>query len=87
VRARARERARDFFGKCLKIKVRVERKCGELLAQTVEHGGDRKTESRSNHSTLNDIGLTRDQSSRYQQLAAMPDDSPLNFDDTLVCPQ
>jgi hypothetical protein len=56
------------------IKVRAERRCGELLATTVQHGGDRKTESRSNAPTLIDMGLTRDESSRYQQLAAMPDE-------------
>jgi hypothetical protein len=56
------------------IKVRAERKCGELLAQTVEHGGDRKSDSRSDAPTLNEMGITKDQSSRYQQLAAMPDE-------------
>ena len=54
------------------IKVRAERRCGELLRTTVEHGGDRRSESRSKAPTLNDMGLTRDESSRYQQLAAMP---------------
>jgi hypothetical protein len=56
------------------IKVRAERRCGELLTVSVEHGGDRRSESRSKAPTLNDMGLTRDESSRYQQLAAMPDD-------------
>lgn len=54
------------------IKVRAERRCGELLSATVQHGGDRRSESRSNSPTLNDMGLTKDESSRYQQLAAMP---------------
>lgn len=54
------------------IKVRAERRCGELLSTTVQHGGDRRSESRSNASTLNEMGLTKDESSRYQQLAAMP---------------
>ena len=53
------------------IKVRAERRCGELLQATVEHGGDRKSESRSKAPTLNDMGLTKDESSRYQSLASM----------------
>lgn len=62
----------DLIQYATEIKVRAERRCGELLATTVQHGGDRKTESRSNAPTLIDMGLTRDESSRYQQLAAMP---------------
>jgi hypothetical protein len=65
------------------IKVRAERKCGELLRESAERG-ERATASanlaqapKSHDSTsvptLSDIGLTRDQSSRYQQLASMSD--------------
>lgn len=57
----------------------AERKCGELLRQSAERG-ERATSETGNPSfqaskptTLDDIGITRDQSSRYQQLAAMPD--------------
>lgn len=65
------------------IKVRAERRCGELLAGTAAAGeratrnsGGANIPSVSNRSTprpptLADIGLTRDESSRYQQLAAM----------------
>jgi hypothetical protein len=65
------------------IKVRAERRCGELLARTEKNTGARmngralggasvveRHDSRS--PTLADMGLTRDESSRYQQLAAMP---------------
>lgn len=67
------------------IKVRAERRCGELLRVTAERG-ERATQIRgganiataSNDSTplstLADMGLTRDESSRYQQLAAMPEE-------------
>jgi hypothetical protein len=63
------------------IKVRAERRCGELLATTEKNRGaagstqsiavercDRDTP------TLASMGLTKDESSRYQQLAAMPDE-------------
>lgn len=59
------------------IKVRAERRCGELLAHTAATGerASRGKPSETSHaSTLSDMGLTRDESSRYQQLAAMPAD-------------
>jgi len=58
------------------IKVRAERRCGELLRTTEKNkGGNPNLSRRSTGSlpTLESIGITRDESSRYQQLAAMPD--------------
>lgn len=62
------------------IKVRAERRCGELLATTEKNRGaagvgtsavqrDYRTPP-----TLEEMGLTKNESSRYQQLAAMPDE-------------
>lgn len=62
------------------IKVRAERKAGELLAAMKERGelarqgGDRKSESRSEPTTLIDLGVRADESSRWQSLASMTDD-------------
>lgn len=61
------------------IKVRAERRCGELLARTEKNTGGRPLENpsddaRGSSPTLRDMGLTYDESSRYQQLAAMPAD-------------
>jgi hypothetical protein len=62
------------------IKVRAERKAGELLSQMkvrgelTPHGGDRKSESRSETTNLNSVGITPDQSSRWQQLASMSEE-------------
>lgn len=62
------------------IKVRAERRCGEMLAQMKErgeltsHGGDRKSESRSDTTNLNEVGITADQSSRWQSLASMSEE-------------
>ena len=64
--------------------MRAERRCGELLRTTDKNKGAagvgsnqyRKAELPSNDATaptLSDMGLTRDESSRYQRLAAMPD--------------
>lgn len=65
------------------IKVRAERKCGAMLAESAEHG-ERATPGVNQHTrssndtttspTLKQIGITRDQSSRYQQLASMSDE-------------
>lgn len=66
------------------IKVRAERRCGELLARTEKNAGARlngKDQSgssvvercdRRETPTLADMGLSKSESSRYQQLAAMP---------------
>lgn len=62
------------------IKVRAERRAGELLSQMkasgelATHGGDRKSKSRSEETNLNDVGITADQSSRWQQLASMSEE-------------
>jgi len=55
------------------IKIRAERKCGELLAVEIQHGGDRKSGSRSHAVTLTSLGLSNKQSSRYQQIAKVPE--------------
>lgn len=60
------------------IKVRAERKAGELLAQSFQSGerarsgGAMKKESPP--ATLSDIGISNDQSSRWQSLAGMSDE-------------
>jgi N6-adenosine-specific RNA methylase IME4 len=59
------------------IKIRAERRMGELLREIKEdgelqHGGDRKSESRFHRATLNDIGISRTQSFRWQRAASLP---------------
>lgn len=62
------------------IKVRAERRCGELLARTEKNTGAKGAGPIAverydrNTPTLAQMGLTKDESSRYQQLAAMPAD-------------
>jgi hypothetical protein len=58
------------------IKVRAERRCGELLASTERAPAGRPSANTSERSTdspptLAEMGLTRDESSRYQSLASM----------------
>jgi hypothetical protein len=59
------------------IKVRAERRCGEMLASAELRNGGHAARARSHVATeapptLRDMGLTKSESSRYQQLAAMP---------------
>jgi len=63
--------------KVREIRVRAERRAGELVKLSqqngeVTHGGDR--ESRSRRTTLKDVEISRDQSSKWQQLAAVPEE-------------
>ena len=63
------------------IRVRAERRCGELLAEMDKAKGGRPIENRSHDSTgfvaetktLSDLGITKDQSSKWQKLAAVPE--------------
>ncbi len=61
------------------IKVRAERRAGQILSDMPKALGGRPAENRSydatsfSSKTLSDIGVTKDQSSRWQKLAAVSD--------------
>src|SRR5262249_11356616 len=57
------------------LKLRAERKAGQLLAQADIHGGDRKSSSRQENLKLIDLGITHNQSHRWQQIAGLPDEN------------
>jgi len=63
-------------------RVRAERKCGELLSEmekakgnqnTGEFGGRNERPPKEETKTLAEMGVTKDQSSKWQQLARVPD--------------
>ena len=56
------------------IRLYAERRAGEILKETVEHGGDRKSKSRSTESTLKNIGISKNQSSNWQHIADIPEE-------------
>ena len=56
------------------VKIRAERRCGEILATEIQHGGDRKSKSRFNRKTLKDLGINKNQSHRWQTIAQLSEE-------------
>jgi DNA repair photolyase len=56
------------------VKIRAERRCGEILASEIKQGGDRKSESKFNRRTLKDFGIKKNQSRCWQAVAQLPED-------------
>ena len=66
--------------KACEIRLRAERRCGQLLKNLEMAKGGRPTENRSQRATglepLSDLGISKTQSSRWQKLAAIPEEAP-----------
>jgi hypothetical protein len=68
----------DQVNRAAAAKLWAERRAGELLRDATEtgarqrRGGDRRSESKSQAATLNRLGVTKHESSRWQKLAAVP---------------
>ena len=57
------------------IKIKAERRAGELLIEIEMHKGGRPTENPSHDaSSLSDLGISYSQSSRWQQMSKLPDE-------------
>ena len=72
----------EVIRKAEEIKLRAERRAGELLKETVKHGGDRKSKkikSSSQATNLKNMGITPDQSSRWQKIANIPEEKFENY--------
>lgn len=67
------------------IKVRAERKAGQMLSDMPKNPGQLKNSSRSHDATttktLTELGINKTQSSRWQKLAAVSDDQ---FEEAIV---
>jgi hypothetical protein len=66
----------DAVNHAAEVKLRAERRAGELLAATPLHAGGRPGGNHSEASTglrLTDIGVSKDQSHEWQALAAIPE--------------
>jgi hypothetical protein len=79
---------RDLERKVRDIRIRAESKAGELLAVREMSPAGRPPINRSSHTTdlpqkLSDTGISKDQSSQWQKLAAIPRDE---FEEALADP-
>jgi len=57
------------------LKLRAERKAGELLTSLKLRGGDRKSNVHRDRLKLEDLGITQNQSKRWQREASVPDEA------------
>ena len=55
-----------------------------MIAEKIEHGGDRKTESSLHRERLKDLGVSETQSHRWQAIASVPEDDFENKVPTLA---
>ncbi|WP_146597731.1 MT-A70 family methyltransferase [Novipirellula aureliae] len=62
----------EMQNKAAELKLRAERKAGEMLAEMKLHGGDRRSDEQDDRLRLTDLGISKDQSSRWQLLARVP---------------
>jgi len=66
-------RGLELQNRAAELRLRAERKVGGILAELRLHGGDRKSASQDPVVRLEDLGITKDQSSRWQRLARVPE--------------
>ena len=72
---KAARRGLDAQNRVAVIRIRAERKAGEWLARLKLRGGDRKSKSKRRPAPmkLEDLGVTRDESKRWQKEASVPE--------------
>ena len=61
------------------LRLRAERGAGDLLRSMALRGGDRKTNTRQARLSLRDLGITNNESTRWQKLATVPEHEFSNF--------
>jgi hypothetical protein len=64
----------DVQNRAAEVKLRAERQAGKLLGQLMLRGGDRRSKGHRNRLKLDDLGLTANQSKRWQLEAKVPED-------------
>jgi hypothetical protein len=64
----------DVQNRAAEVKLRAERQAGKLLAQLMLRGGDRRSKGHRDRLKLDDLGLTANQSKRWQLQAKVPED-------------
>jgi len=73
VYARSARLGLQVQNRAAELRLRAERKAGELLASLKLRGGDRKSNVHRDRLKLDDLGITQNQSKRWQREACVPD--------------
>ena len=63
----------DIQNRAAEVKLQAERQAGKLLSQLSLRGGDRRSKSRCERLKLDDLGISRNQSTRWQMQAKVPE--------------
>jgi hypothetical protein len=63
----------DIQNRAAEVKLRAERQAGKLLTQMTLRGGDRRSKNRNERLKLDDLGISRNQSTRWQMQARVPE--------------
>jgi len=63
----------DIQNRAAEVKLRAERQAGKLLMQMTLRGGDRRSKNRNERLKLDDLGISRNQSTRWQIQARVPE--------------
>jgi len=79
----------EMQNSCAEIKLRAERRAGEMLSETTknpggqaEHGSYSSHDGRGRIPALSDLGITPNQSSRWRKISEIPEDSFEEFIET-----
>lgn len=63
----------DIQNRAAEVKLRAERQAGKLLRQMVLRGGDRRSKYHNERLKLDDLGISRNQSTRWQMQSQVPE--------------
>ncbi|MCA9234317.1 MAG: hypothetical protein KDA44_02545 [Planctomycetales bacterium] len=71
--AKAAQLGLELQNRAAELKLRAERKAGAFLSGLGLHGGDRRSKTRNVSLNLDDLGIKKHQSRRWQMAASVPD--------------
>jgi hypothetical protein len=64
----------EVLNRAAELKLRAERKAGEILRSLKLRGGDRRSKGHRVHLKLDDLGISRQESKRWQCIASLPEE-------------